>query len=245
MAAATFMTDLVEIATQAAEAAAGIGSIIASFENISLARKYYNLYNSQRNFYYSVFQSGAEYNFATQAYAEPYYSINYASRVATAFDPSTGPLGSSSTDVVGWVTRHAGMYAQTMDSDITELSVDTARVQSDWANYLFRFEELWADVRNDTRWMHRLTAHNVGIKQGTAISAALDRSLLEYQSNITDLSSQLATYGNGIAKYAGYKRGLADTAEDFSRGTSFSRRLPMKIPDKDPTADYNNVRNIA
>lgn len=244
MAAATFMTDLVEISTQILEAVAGIGSLIAGFESVSLARKYYRLYDAQKQFYYSVFQGNAEYKLVTQAYGEPYYSLNYTGRISTAFNPSTGPLGTNSMDPVKWIARHAGVFAQTMDENITELDTDKARVKSDWANYLFRFEELWADVRNDSRWARRLTAHNIGIKQGTAISSAMSSALVGYQNNISDLASQLATYGNGIAKYAGYKRGLADTAEDFSRGTSFYRR-PMALPDRDPNVDYKFARGQA
>jgi hypothetical protein len=240
----SFIFDETEILTQAAEAAAGIGSIIAEMQSIDLARKYYNLYNQQRQFYYNVFQNGAERILAEQAYGEPAYVIDYVGRVATAFNPTTGPLSTAITDIPGWVNRHAGMYAQTLDPDITEIEVDNARIRSDWANYLFRFEEFWADVRNDNRWMHRLTLHNIGIKQGTAISAALSRAVENYQSNMTDLSSQLATYGNGIAKYAGYQRSLSDVATDFSRGTAFSRPVSMKIPDRDISMDYDHARTI-
>src|SRR5574340_53808 len=191
MATANFVTDLTEIITQAAEAAAGLGSILSGIENISLSRKYYNLYNQQRQFYYSVFQNGVERNLAAQAYSEPTYVINYGTRVQTVLNPSTGPLGSAVTDIVGWANRHAGMFTQTIDPSITELAVDEARLTSDWVNYLYRFEELWADVRNDSRWAHRLVAHNIGIKQGTSISAALSGAVLGFQEQITDLSSQL------------------------------------------------------
>lgn len=227
MAAATFMTDLTEIATQIAEAAAGLGSFIAGLKNIELARKYYNLYNSQRQFYYNVFQAGAEAKLASAAYSEPYYPLNYISRVNTILDPVTGPLGAPISDVAGWVNRHAAMYAKTMDGEITELPVDMARLKSDWANYLFRFEELWADVRNDDRWAHRLTVHNIAVKQGAVLETALSGAVRNYTDQMADLSSQLATYGNGIAKYAGYKRGLNDTADYFNTGTKF---LPMKQP---------------
>src|SRR5574337_212764 len=119
------------------------------------------------------------------------------------------------------------MYAKTMDAEITELPVDMARLKSDWANYLFRFEELWADVRNDDRWAHRLTVHNIAVKQGAVIETALSGAVRNDTDQMADLSSQLATYGNGIAKYAGYKRGLNDTADYFNTGTKF---LPMKQP---------------
>lgn len=241
MATANFVTDLTEIITQATEAAAGIGSLINGFEHIALARRYYNLYNQQRQFYYSTFQSGAERNLANQAYSEPVYVLAYTSRVNTAMNGATGPLVTSITDIVGWIARKAGMFAQDMDPDINELEIDNAKLRSDWANYLYRFEELWADIRNDARWAHRLVAHNVGIKQGSAVTAALGGAMRQFAEQITDLSSQLATYGNGIAKYAGYRRGLQDTVEDFTVGTAFSRRPAISFD----RADNFDARAIA
>jgi hypothetical protein len=242
----SFIFDETEILTQAAEAAAGLGSFISGLQNIELSRKYYNLYNQQRQFYYSTFQSGAERTLANQAYSEPTYVLNYGARAQTVLNPSTGPLATEATDVLSWVTRHGGMFAQTIDPDISELEVDMARITSDWINYLYRFEELWADIRNDTRWAHRLTVHNIAIKQGTAITASLSDAVKNYSSQITDLSSQLATYGNGIAKYAGYKRGLQDTAQEFTQGTKFSRQPVMtQLPAKNMGPDLERARSMA
>lgn len=221
MATASFVTDLTEVATQIAEAAAGIGSIVSGFKTVSLARKYYDLYKQQRDFYYTVFQNGVESPLINEANAIPFYYADYAARAATAFNTVTGPFGGESTNTLGWWTRHSNMYADSPDPLITELDADTARLRSDWANYLFRFEELWQEVRNDSRWSKRLAVHNIGLKQGTAVVSSLNSSLDQYQENIADLGNQLATYGNGIAKYVGYKRGLADTADDFTTGTNF------------------------
>lgn len=245
MATASFVVDTTEIATQAAEAAAGLGSFLSGLQNIELSRKYYDLYNQQRQFYYNTFQNGAERSLASAAYSAPVYVLAYGTRAQTVLDSTTGPLGTAATDVTAWITRRAGMYAQDMDDRITSLEVDMARIKSDWVNYLYRFEELWADIRNDTRWANRLTVHNIAIKQGTAITAALSGAVREYSSQITDLASQLATYGNGIAKYAGYRRGLQDTAESFTLGTTFSKRSVMALPDKDVDLAYNMSRNAA
>ena len=222
MAAYILETDLTEVLTQVAEAAAGIGSILASMKNVELARKYYDIYKYQRDFYYSVFQSGVEVPLITEIYFKPYYYKDYAARVDTLYNSATGPFGGQSGDIMGWWARHTGMYGEAPDAQITELETDTARLRSDWSNYLFRFEELWADVRNDKRWADRLMLHNVGLKQGTQVVSNLTSSLKEYQANISDMGNQLATYGNGIAAYAGYKRGMADTADNFSHGAVFS-----------------------
>lgn len=234
MATANFVVDTTELLTQAAEAAAGIGSIVVGFKNVELARKYYNLYKRQQDFYYDVFQSGVEIPLLQEVYNLPYYAKDYAARVATLYNSVTGPFGGASGDTLGWWTRHANMYGVTPDSHITELDADLVRLQSDWTNYLFRFEELWADVRNDSRWARRLLVHNIGLKQGAQVSASLNSSLKEYQGHITDLSSQLAAYGNGIAKFAGYKRGMPDTADMFSQGTSYETKQA-------PTQELSNT----
>lgn len=217
--------DLVEIATQVIEAAAGIGALVQGFKLAELSRKYYDLYNAQRQFYYTVFQNGVEVPLIADVYGKPIYVINYVTRAATAYNSITGPFGGASTDIAGWWKRHANMYAFAPDPLITELPVDQAALQSDWTNYLFRFEELWADIRNDERWARRLALHSIGIKQGAEVSTALDSALTQYQENIQDFSNQLATYGNGAAKYAGYKRGLADMADEFSHGTQYQRNV--------------------
>lgn len=243
MATASFVTDLTEMLTQVIEAAAGIGSLISGFQNISLARNYYNLYNQQRQYYYTVFQTGVEKPLASATYLDPYYNLNYTGRVFTMNDPNSGPFGGASTDVSGWWARHAAMYAQTQDPLITEQAVDMARLKSDWANYLFRFEELWFDIRNDTRWAKRLAVHNLGIKQGNAISHALDYSLGNYQDNITDMASQLATYGNGIAKYAGYKRGLNDVSNSFQTNGTYQDKPSAFRFDIDAQAKQSTNQN--
>lgn len=208
--------DTVEIATQAAEAAAGIASILSSFAIIELARDYYNLYRDQREFYYTTFQQGVESPLAQEIYGEPIPQINYAGRVATAYAADTGPFGGESTDVEGWWERHRQAYGMERDTRLgLELPLDTLRVKSDWTNYLFRFEENQYDLDQDIRWRKRIAVHNIGIKQGSQAVSSLARSLSEYQENIADFGSQMATYGNGIAKCVGYRKGLADTADDF------------------------------
>lgn len=216
MVTASFIVDTTEIATQLAEAVAGIGSLVGGFKMIELAKDYYGLYQQQREFYYSTFQTGVESPLISEVNGVARYNTNYAGRVGTIYNGVTGPFGGSVTDTVGWWDRHAKMYHTSRDSKITALEPDVAKIKSDWTNYMFRFEEEWTDIRNDIRWNKRLAIHNYGVKQGAAISGALNTSLNEYQNHIADFSSQLATYGNGIAKYVGYRRGLADTADDFN-----------------------------
>lgn len=233
MASASFVTDLTEILTQVAEAAAGIASILTGFKILSLARKYYDLYEEQREYYYDTFQVGVELPLATEAYADPPYVMDYAGRVASAYDAGTGPFGGACTDAAAWWQRHGAAYNLPVNDArlVKELTPALAGIKSDWTNYLFRLEEQFYDVTNDIRWRKRMALHNLGIKQGTAIAAALDSALGQYVSHVQDFGNQLATYGNGIAKYVGYKKGLADTADDFRR-MEYNQRVPQtSIPD--------------
>lgn len=210
--------DIVEIATQAAEAAAGIGGLLAGFKLIDLAKDYYKIYKQQREFYYNTFQNRVERPLAQEVYGEAAPTLDYAGRVATAYNSDTGPFGGRSGDGMAWWERHANAYGAGLDDRLLqEYALDSARVKSDWTNYLFRFEEQYYDVRTDIRWRKRLALHNVGIKSGTQVSSALGGALGEYQGHIADFGNQLATYGNGIARYVGYKRGMSDTSESFDR----------------------------
>lgn len=216
-----FIFDETEVITQGIEAAAGIASILQSFKTVQIAQNYYNLYAAQRQFYFNTFQNGVELPLLGLLATDLPYTLDYGGRINTATNVSTGVFGGSASDVSGWWSRHAGMYGTTTEARITEIATDVPRVESDWANYLFRFEEYWYDIRNDQRWYKRMAVHNIGIKQGSAIVPALHYGLTNLTNQMGDMADQLATYGNGAAKYAGYKRGLADVDDAFRVGTSY------------------------
>lgn len=208
--------DVVEIATQAVEAVATVVSAYSSFELLEVARDNYELWRDQREYYYSVFQNGLEAPLALEVFNTPVDTLDYSGQAATIYDASTGVLGGQAGDIGGWWDRHAAMYSTVRDAIITELNPDIARLRSDWANYLFRYEEHTVDVHNDIRWDRRLALHNVGIKQGTAVSAALSTAFNVYEEASDGLADQFATIANGAAAYAGYRRGRADTSDDFN-----------------------------
>jgi hypothetical protein len=218
--------DVVEIATQAIEAAAGIASVVASFKVLDLAKKYYKLYDHQRTFYRNTFQTGLEAPLAAEVYADTPYVLNHVGRVTTAYNATTGPFGGRSTDTAGWWARHGAAYNTLSDARLTrELTFDSARIKSDWTNYLFRLEEQFYDTASDIRWRKRLALHNIGVRTGTAVAGALETALHKYTEQMDDFGDMLATHGNGIAKYAGYKRGLADASDSFE-SMSYQQRVP-------------------
>lgn len=227
MVSQNFIFDETEVLTQAVEAASAIGSLMQAFKSVAIAQNYYNLYAAQRNFYFNTFQQGVELPLVNNLSTDLPYTYNYTGRVFSMTNANTGPYGGTSSDAVGWWTRHSGMYGTTPDPKITEQQVDIPRVESDWSNYLFRFEEYWYDIRNDQRWYKRMAVHNLGIKQGSAVVPALHYGLTNLTSQIGDMANQLATYGNGAAKYAGYMRGLSDVSDFFRQGTDFKPTSTM------------------
>lgn len=234
MVTASFVVDTTEVATQVVEAAAGIASVLNGFKILDIAKGYYNLYKQQREFYYNTFQAGLEAPLSNEVYSIPNPVLDYQGRILSAYNTDTGPFGGQATDVDGWWYRHAGMYNTARDPQLQEeLQLEMAKIKSDWSNYLFRFEETYYDLTSDIRWRKRLALHNIGVKEGTAVASALNTSLGEYQQHVQDFSNQLATYGNGIAKYVGYKKGLSDTSDDFNR---------MEYSPKLPVPDYNYVQ---
>lgn len=215
MAAATI--DVVEMATQVAEAAGALGSVYTGFKLLEVARDYYDLYREQRDFYYNTFQNGVEGPLASEVFAIPVTQLDHTTQAATIYDTQTGPLGGRAGDIGGWWDRHAEMYHTTRDDSITELAPDTARLQSDWANYLFRFEEHYVDVLNDIRWNKRIGIHNIGLKQGAYVSSALSTSFSNYEDMLDGTADAMSAMGNGAAMYAGYRKGLTDTYDDYLR----------------------------
>lgn len=208
--------DVVEIATQAIEAVGTVVSAYASVKLLEVAKGNYDLWKEQRDYYNTTFQLGVEAPLAAEVFAIPIRALDYSAQAGTIYNAQTGPLGGRAGDIGGWWDRHAAMYNTTRDATITELVPDTARLQSDWANYLFRFEEHTTDVMNDIRWDRRLVVHNVGIKQGTAISAALATSFSIYERAIDGMGDQFASLANGAAAYAGYRKGMSDVNAEFT-----------------------------
>lgn len=226
MATATF--DVVEIATQVIEAVGTIVSAYASYKLLEVAEDNYELWAEQKEYYYNTFQYGVEKPLAAEIFAVPRKALDYVGQVGSVYDSETGPLGGSAGDAGGWWDRHASMYNTTRDAHITEAAPDLARLQSDWANYLFRYEEHYTDVLNDIRWERRIAVHNIGIKQGSAVSGALSTAFTAYEDAMNDTADQFAAVANGAAKYAGYRKGQSDTYDSFRQNiyTDNSIRAP-------------------
>lgn len=232
----------VEIATQIIEAVGTIVSAYASVKLLEVAKDNYNLWNDQREYYFTIFQQGVEVPLAAEIFAVPVRALDYAAQVATISDVDTGAFGGDAGDIGGWLDRHASMYNTVRSPYITELAPDTARLKSDWGNYLFRYEEHATDVFNDIRWDRRLAVHNIGIKKQTAVSASLATGFKAYEDAIDGVGDQFATLANGAAAYAGYKQGRSDVESDF---TQYGYRKNKKYDTDKVSIDEWNRQAVA
>jgi hypothetical protein len=218
MATASFVTDLTEIVTQAIEAAAMVGSLFSSLAAIDQARAYYNLYNQQRQFYYNVFQKGAEAPLAAMVYTTAITNIDYAGTAEEVYGP-TGPLKQQITGTFGWWSRHALMYGASLSQIILdeEVSQDEAALESHWSNMMYRYDESIVDLLNDKRWDHRMKLHNVALKQQSAVISGLSSAVDLREENMS------------AAQRRGLIQGHKDAQSRFAEMSSSSSNI-FKAP---------------
>lgn len=231
MAAATFMTDIVEIITQAAEAAAGIGALYSGFKVIDRARDYYRLYDDQRRFYNAQFQKGAEAPLALEVFTQPAYAINYAGTRGEAWG-RTGPIGGMS-DVLGWWSRHSAVFGSSVSAAIMqdEYTQDVVLLETHWTNIMYRFEEQQFDILHDQRWDHRSKMHNIGLKQQSAVLSGLASGEGAIEGAISATGGYLAGVSNSLAEMRGYK-----AERDATR--SMYAQAPKQITAYTPATTY-------
>jgi hypothetical protein len=230
MATASFVTDLTEIVTQAVEAAAMVGSLFSSLAAVDQARDYYNLYNQQRQFYYNVFQKGAEAPLAAMVYTTAITNIDYAGTAKEVYGP-TGPLKQQITSTLGWWNRHSLMYGASPSQPIVseELQLDEIALESHWANMMYRYDESLVDLLNDQRWDHRMKLHNVALKQQSAVISGLSSAVDLREENMSATGSYLANVANSLAQRRGLIQGHKDAQSRYAEMASTSSNI-FKAP---------------
>jgi len=218
MATASFVTDLTEIVTQAVEAAAMVGSLWSSFEVVEQARAYYNLYNSQRQFYFSVFQTGAEAPLATSVYNTPIPVLNYAAQRNELYLP-TGVFGGAMGDTLGWWTRRGAMFGEAQGNPTIyaeEYAPDRILTLGHWTNIMYRYEESLFDTLSDQRWDHRMKLHNVALKEQSKVISGLASAENQREDTITQTGSYLAEMSNSLAQRRGNIQGHKDVQQRYA-----------------------------
>jgi hypothetical protein len=218
MAAAVFETDLTEIITQAIEAAAMLGSLWSSFGVVDLARSYYNLYNAQRQFYYTTFQQGAEAPLAVTVYNTPLVTLQYAATAAQLYSPTGVFGGAMGVSPQPWCTRRGLMFGAGMPTSIIEdeLFQDQELVESQWTNVMYRFAEVNFDLLSDQRWDHRMKLHNVALKQMSTVLSGLASAVELREDTMTSRASYFADVSNSAAQKRGMVQGHKDVQARYA-----------------------------
>jgi hypothetical protein len=218
MASATFETDLTEIITQLIEGAAMVGSLWSSFGVVDLARSYYNLYNAQRQFYYSTFQQNAEAPLAVAVYNTALVTTQYVPNAAQLYAPTGVFGGAMGNDTLPWYTRHSLMFGVSPSSAILsdELGQDQQLTESQWVNVMFRFSEVNFDLLSEQRWDHRMKLHNVAMKQMSTVLGGLASAVEQREDVMSARASNFADMSNSAAQKRGLVQGHKDVQARYA-----------------------------
>lgn len=195
-----------------------IGSLWSSFGVIDLARNYYNLYNAQRLFYYSVFQQGAEAPLAVTVYNTPLVTMQYAATAAQLYSPTGVFGGAMGVSPQPWCTRRGLMFGAGMPTSIVEdeLFQDQELVESQWTNVMYRFAEVNFDLLSDQRWDHRMKLHNVAMKQMSTVLSGLASAVEAREDTMTSRASYFADISNSAAEKRGLVQGHKDVQARYA-----------------------------
>jgi hypothetical protein len=258
MAAATFETDITEIITQIVEAAAMVASLWSSFGVVDLARSYYNLYNSQRQFYYNTFQVGAEAPLAVAVYNTPIVTTQYVPTAAQLYGPIGVFGGAMGNSPLSWYTRRSQMFGMAPSAPILndELNQDQMLTESHWTNVMYRFAEVNFDLLSEQRWDHRMKLHNVALKQMSMVLGGLASAVELREDNVTARASNFADMANSAAQRRGMVQGHKDVQARYaslanSAGPSYrapmgaERAAPMSSPYSASTYALNSAPAIS
>lgn len=191
--------------------AAGVAYALAfnvSMNQIGLARDYYDLYKTQRNFYYNTFQNTGEAPLTAEVFGVAFYTPDYAgSTPASSLYWYPQFLNTLQAYIPFIISRHNDMFTAP-HTTLPSLAVDLAEVNDDWRSYMFRYEEHKRDFLNETRWAQQMDALSYGVKEAANVERGLATSFEGFDKAAGEISGSLNTLGNGLATYTSYNKAL-------------------------------------
>ncbi len=247
------MADYFQGAELAAETI--IGFLVANAVNNvqsdynTLAQNYFNLYQTQRNFYFNNFQLSGEAPFATEQFGIAFYSPDYVGVYHNGYLPPgvwlffrpqlTNRLASlGSTITNGYWQQFAERYTPSTASVIQEISgtfaMEVANTLDDWDSYQNRYEEHKRDVLNERRWSSQMGSLSYGVKEAYTVERGLATGFEVYDEAQGQLISADNTVLNGLATFAGYKqmqKALNEdlgTVPDYQESSFLTNVMPRK-----------------
>lgn len=215
---------------------AALAQLVIAQNYATLARNYYKLYNNQRIFYYRNFQNNVngELGLLNSVFAIPQYAPQYniqASNLAIFVLPNDFSSA--------WWDNHANMYhapafriankalgfSGTNPGEPEQL--DEASITSDFATYLYRYEEHRADVYNERTWEWQNQSLNLGVKQANIVESGLATSFKFMDTANGNMADFFATQSNGLAKFGGYRGSIDKNSALLSASTEHGRALAI------------------
>lgn len=224
-----------------------------------LAQDYYDLYASQRDYYYNNFQNNGngELGLLNQVFNSPLAGNGVAGTVYTPEyaqqDANVAYFDTWGTFSQRWWFNHAASYnTDPLNSVIDPLgnpvfpggepeALDVAAIDSDYVTYLYRYELHRADVYNERTWEWQNQSLNFGVKQSSIVESGLATSFRYLDEASGSLADVFATQANGLAKYSGY-RSSYNTASQSLRGKTQFGLIPSDEKRRFPVM-RNNISN--
>lgn len=189
--------------TDIAAAVAAVISVATAWRMHNINEDYYDLYKTQREFYFNEFGNLAETPFANEVFSEPLYSEDMPGAYASLYNDMLAFLD----PYEGWYERKMRMYHMPNFIDATTHSpqaLDRAAHQDDWGNYHAAREKHLKDVYDNRRISRQLDSLNVGVKQGTAVERGLASSFAVLDDAWGTAGDFFATQANGLSRMSGY-----------------------------------------
>lgn len=185
-----------------------------------LATNYFNLYQTQRQFYYNHFQLSGEAPFATEQFGITFYAPDYIGVFHTGYLPpgvwflfnpqlTNRVTALGSTSIGGYWSSYASRYTPTTASVAFEVSgtfaAEVASILDDWNSYMNRYEEHKRDVLNERRWTSQMGSLSYGVKEAYTVERGLGTAFSDFDEAQGRLISADSTVLNGLATFAGYR----------------------------------------
>ena len=196
----------------------------------TLATNYFNLYQTQRNFYFNNFQLSGEAPFATEQFGITFYTPDYVGANHVGYLPPsawylfqpeltnrTSALGSISVNGYwqGYSSRFTPNGASVQQEVSGTFAMDFAAILDDWNSYMNRYEEHKRDVFNERRWSNQMGSLSYGVKEAYTVERGLGTGFEVYDQAQGQLISADDTVLNGLATFAGYRQMQKALREDL------------------------------
>lgn len=205
------------IAEAAAEIAVGIALSNAQSTYNSIANNYYNIYNTQRTYYFTTFQDQGEAPFATEQFGIQFYNPDYVGNNNVGYFPPgvwylfkdqltarINAIGTGTSGFGGYWALYSSRYTSVSENSGT-FAMETASILDDWNSYQNRYEEHKRDVFNERRWANRMGSLSYGVKEAYIVERELGTSFEVYDQAQGQLISSYDTILNGLSTSIGYK----------------------------------------